>query len=261
MAKRPPSSAFDSVAAAFADYGTTVRGYVRYHLTQRNLESYLPATGAVVLDVGGGSGGDTAWLAGQKHKVTFIEPSGEQRGFAERRFNFFLNDEERNSITMAGETIDDLAPGVQFDVVLVHAVAQYQENPSAFLKQVMQFVRPGGLISIIEKGYYGAELRNIRDRNFADLARLQNTQRSINNLKQNVYATKPEELSQLLADASFEVLDWSGIRLITDDFDMPVERIPAQQLKLILQAEYEHGHHPAIRGQGQLLHFIARRAS
>jgi S-adenosylmethionine-dependent methyltransferase len=259
MAKRPPSAAFDSVAAAFADYGTTVRGYVRYHLTQRNLEPYLPPKGAAVLDVGGGSGGDTAWLVGKGCKVTFIEPSGEQCGFAERRFNFFLDDEERKRITMAGESLNDLPSNAQFALVLVHAVAQYQDNPAALLKQAMQYVQPGGLISIIEKGYYGAELRNIRDRNFADLARLQNTQRSINNLRQNVYASKPEELEKLLTDTGFTVVDWSGIRLITDDFDMSVDRVPANQLKLILQAEYEHGHHPAIRGQGQLLHFIARK--
>jgi hypothetical protein len=114
-------------------------------------------------------------------------------------------------------------------------------------------------VSVIEKGYYGTELRDIRDGNFADLSRLHTTSRSINNLQQDVRATKPEELEYLLKKAHFDVLEWSGIRLITDDYDMPAERLNAKQLKVILDTEYAHGHHPAMRGQGQLLHFIARR--
>jgi len=261
MAKKSVPLAFDELAAAFADYGTSVRGYVRYQLAQRNLKPYLGKQPLQVLDVGGGSGGDTAWLAQLGHHVTFIEPSVEQRRFAERRFNFLLNDSERRRIHLAGRTLDDLPATAKnsFDLVLLHAVAVYQESPNAFIRRALHYVRPGGLVSLIEKGYYGTEARDIRDRNFADLRRLHDTGRSINGLRQSVRAAKPEELETLLAHAKFEIVEWSGIRLITDDFTDSVEKMDPKQLKLIMDAEYRHGHHPAVRGQGQLLHFIAKK--
>lgn len=259
MAKQP-ISAFDDVAAAFADYGTTVRGYVRYQLTRRNLKPYLKGTKKLdVLDVGGGSGGDAAWLAGLGHKVTYLEPSMEQRRFAERRFNFLLNEKTRPRIIMAGDTLDDLPAKQKFDLVMVHTVASFQDDPGAFLRQAVKHVKPGGLLSIIEKGYYGTELRAIRDADYTDLRRLRRTGKSVNDLKQTVHAFKPETIETWLKRYKFEILEWSGIRVLTDEFTMPAERLPAAELKLILDTEYKQGHHPAIRGQGQLLHFIARR--
>jgi S-adenosylmethionine-dependent methyltransferase len=127
MAKKLPPVAFDDLAAAFADYGTTVRGYVRYQLVQRNLKPYVSQGKLRVLDVGGGSGGDAAWLAGRGHHVTFIEPSLEQRRFAERRFNFMLSDDERERITMVGEVLEDLPADTEpFDLFMIHKVALYQ---------------------------------------------------------------------------------------------------------------------------------------
>lgn len=259
MAKAPKAN-FDNVAAAFADYGTTVRGYVRYKLTCLNLKPFLGNKKLQILGVGGGSGADAAWLARLGHEVTFIEPSIEQRRFAERRFNFLLQDSQRARIHMAGNTLDDsnLQPA-SFDLLLLHTVALFQPDPNAFINQALQYLKPGGLVSIIEKGYYGVEFRDICDHNFTDLTRLQTTGHSINNLQQSGQAFKPEELETLLEASNFTVLEWSGIRLITDDFDMPVEQIPATNLRRIIDAEYRHGHHPAIRGQGQMLHFIARK--
>lgn len=262
MAKNFTSpSMFDDLAAAFADYGTSVRGYVRYQLAQRNLRPYVTGPPLNILDVGGGSGGDTAWLVGLGHKVTYVEPSFEQRRFAERRFNFLLDEKERARIQLVGRRLRDLPTTARgsFDMVLIHAVAMYQPEPEVFIRRALGFVRPGGLVSLLEKGFYGTELRDIRDQNFTDLRRLHRTGRSVNNLKQSVRAIKPEEVEVLLTEAGFEVLDWSGIRLLTDDFTMPVKAMNPAHLKIVLDAEYAHGHHPAIRGQAQLLHFIARQ--
>lgn len=258
-----PKAAFDEFAAAFADYGTTVRGYVRYHLTQRNLEPFVPRKPPLkILDVGGGGGADTAWLAERGHYVDFVEPSPEQRRYAERRFNFFLSDDVRERVKILDDELEAVhLKTEQYDMVLLHTVAVFQSDPQRFIRRVLKMVRPGGIVSILEKGYYGTELRDIRDRNFDDLLLLQRTKRSINSLKQNAYAFKPEELEKLLTKHNFEVVDWSGVRVLTDDFTQPAEKVPAKQLKIILDAEYRQGHHPAIRGQGQLLHFIARRRS
>jgi protein-L-isoaspartate O-methyltransferase len=250
--------AFDGASVLFADYGTTLRGYVRYQLTQRNLEPYLKKA-LHVLDVGGGSGPDAAWLASLGHQVTIVEPSAEQRAHAQRRFNFFLSDEERARITMIPGTIDDIPADQRFDLVTVHGVAMFQARPTTLLKAAITRVKPGGIISIVEKGYAGAIARSIRENDHDNLRMLLASHRCINHLKQDVYATKPDELSKLLEQNGCEVLEWFGIRLITDEQDIQVNTINKQELAEILSAEYEQGRDPSIRGQGQLLHFIARR--
>lgn len=255
-------SVFDEIASAFADYGTTIRGYVRYHLSQRNLKPYVKAPPPLsVLDVGGGSGADAAWLANMGHRVTFMEPSIEQRRYAERRFNFLLQDKARSRVRIVEGSLQDMPASAKasFDLVLIHGVAMYQEEPNEFTRRALQFVKPGGLASVIDKGYYGTEMRAIHDGDYTNLRRLRSTGRSLNDLKQRVRSVKPEELEKLLAKSGFDVLEWSGIRVLTDDLTTNINKLDARKLKIILDAEYRQGHHPSIRGQGQLLHFIVRR--
>lgn len=256
-----PKAAFDEFAAAFADYGTSVRGYVRYRITQRNLEPFIPRKPPLkILDVGGGGGADTAWLAERGHYVDYVEPSNEQRRYAERRFNFFLSDTVRERVRILDDELEAVhLSAAQYDVVLMHTVAVFQPEPQRFMKRVLKMVRPGGIVSILEKNYYGTELRAIHDRNFEDLSLLHRTGRSINNFRQNAYAFKPEEIERIITGSHFTVLEWSGVRVLTDDFTQPAEKVPAKQLKLLLDAEYRQGHNPSIRGHGQLSHFIARR--
>lgn len=252
--------AFDGVTVLFADYGTSLRGYVRYQLTQRNLEPYLKKSALKILDVGGGSGPDAAWLASLGHRITLVEPSEEQRAYAQRRFNFFLTDEERARITIVAGTVADLpVDQVLFDLVIVHGVAMFQSKPSALLRAAIAFVKPGGLISIVEKCYAGAIARAIREQDYNNLHMLQASHRHINHIKQDAYASQPEELSKLIEQADCEVLEWSGVRVITDELDTEVSTIDKQELAQIVNAEYEQGHDPSIRGQAQLLHFIARK--
>lgn len=254
----PSSAAFDGIAESFADYGTTVRGYVRYKISRQNLQPYIDVPALSVLDIGGGSGADAVWLAEIGHTVLMVEPSIDQRRLAERRCNFFLDDASRARLSIV-EDLSESSKAEQFDLVLVHAVAMYQPDATSFLLRALNSVKPGGIISIVEKNYYGTELRDIRQQDFINLQGLHTTGRSINHLNRSVYPFKPEELEALLTDHKFDVLEWSGIRLVSDELAMSIEKLPEKLLKDILEIEHTHGHHPAIRGHGQMLHFIARR--
>lgn len=135
----------------------------------------------------------------------------------------------------------------------------YQSDPAAFIAKAGRHVKPGGLISLVEKGYYGAEARAIRRRDFTNLRKLRTTRRSINLIGQEVWAFVPEELEHMLIDAQSEVLAWHGIRLVTDDMTTEVTMLSPRVLSKILEVEAAHGSNPHIRGQGQMLHFIARK--
>lgn len=252
--------AFDGVAGSFSKYDTTLRGHVRYQVTRRSLEPFLTAEPMRVLDIGGGSGPDAAWLASLGHQVTVVESSKEQLVFAERRFNFFLSPEERALITIVeGDLADLKGKPNSFDLVLCHGVAMYQPHPTTFVSEAAAWAKPGGVFSLLEKGYYGAEARAIRDQDFDQLDTLHSGQRSINNLGIDVRVFTPEALENMLEDANYDILQWSGVRLITDQLHISVVDMNPELVKTIIDAEFDHGNNPAIRAQGQMLHFIARK--
>ena len=255
----PYLTSFDQVATVFADYGASLRGIVRYKLTQKNLKPYIEGKKLKVLDIGGGSGPDAGWLAMEGHQVTLLEPSKKQREFAERRFKFFLPDEARQSIDIKACTLEELTKKQKYDLVLVHGVAMYQDKPDKFITEAASYVKKGGIISLVEKGYHGALSRAIRRNDLSEYHRIQETRRSTNYLGHEVYSFLPEDMEKVLNDNGFKVLEWSGVRMITDDIKMKVADMNKDDITDILEAEFEFSHHPGMRAYGQLLHFIARK--
>lgn len=83
-------SSFDGVAEKFGEYEASVRGQVRYELTQGQLQPYLNNI-ETALDVCGGSGPDTAWLAKNGIPTVLIDPSREQLELARDRFETLTN--------------------------------------------------------------------------------------------------------------------------------------------------------------------------
>jgi S-adenosylmethionine-dependent methyltransferase len=257
---KAPEQSFDGAAEMFNEHAKTLRGYVRYQVVETNLQPYLAKPPMRVLDVGGGSGIDAAWLAVQGHDVTLLEASEVQCTAAEVRFNFFLTESERQRIAIIPGTFSNLPKvSIEFDLVLMHGVAMYQDDPATFIKNAIGYVAQGGIFSLVEKGYYGAHARAIRRGEQQQLVEGTYSRVRQNNLGLFTNIFKPEELETLLTDAGVTLLDWSGVRVITDEMFENVADIDPHDLATIIEAEYEQGHHPGIRAQGQMLHFIGRK--
>lgn len=256
-----PESTFDGAAAIFAEHAKTLRGYIRYQVEQRTLHSLLGPAPLKILDVGGGSGIDAAWLASLGYYVTIIEPSTEQQEYAQRRFNFFLNDEQRPRIRTVLGTVDntDKQELASYDVVLIHGVAMLQPNPQQFISSALRYAKSGALISLLEKGYYGTEARLIRQVKPKKLQELYLKRWMNSSIGIPVYSFKPEELEAMLLTAGALVEQWYGVRIATEDVDQRVADLDPKEVASIVDAEFEQGHDPAIRALGQMLHFIARK--
>jgi protein-L-isoaspartate O-methyltransferase len=235
---------------------------VRYKVIQNNLEPFISGVGKElkVLDIGGGSGPDTGWLASLGHKVTLVEPSQKQREFARRRFNYFLSEENRRRIEIIDCDLCDLKDTKKYDLVLVHGVAMYQPDPESFIIEATSHAKKGALISVVEKNYHGALARAIKRLDFDALQSLRQTRRTINSLSQEVYAFLPEELETILNDkANAKVLQWSGIRVACDGILEKVTALEPEDIEQILEIEMQQGVNPHIRGTGQMVHFIAKK--
>ncbi|MEU0489653.1 methyltransferase domain-containing protein [Nocardiopsis changdeensis] len=100
-----------------------------------------------IVDAGGGTGGAAVPLAELGHRVTVVEPSPDSLAALERRAA------ERGVRVrgVQGDTGDlaTLFPEGSTDLVLVHNVLEYVDDPVAALRDVVGITRPGGAVSLL----------------------------------------------------------------------------------------------------------------
>lgn len=136
---------FDGLADKFAAslYGAT-RGELRLALLDHLLPRTLPLAGQPALDIGGGLGQMSAWLAHRGHAVTLAEPS--------------IDMLERARETLAGsdvrllpaplQALPDEAPG-PWPLIVCHAVLEWLADPRAAIATLAQLLAPGGHLSLM----------------------------------------------------------------------------------------------------------------
>jgi SAM-dependent methyltransferase len=217
------------------------------------------------LDVQGGSGADAAWLASLGHHVTVYESSAAQRQYAEERFSELAGGAgERITLKEGLLPEGELAPTDRYDLVLCHGVAMYQKNPDNFLAQTASFVKKDGLLSVLEPGYFGVKKAALQNGQSSEqLMKFCRTQWLVNGLGLERYTFRPQQLEATLKKAGMQVLRWSGVR-VTPEVEADYRRIDRgevtqEELAVILTEEYRCSESYARRGEGKMLHFIARK--
>lgn len=112
------------------------------------LLDWLPnQAGALVLDVGAGSGRDAAWLASQGHDVVAVEPAAELRKQAQQ-----LHPHEQ--IRWLDDSMPDLSAvhrlGTAFDVILLSAVWMHipPDDRARCFRKLVTLLKPGGVLAI-----------------------------------------------------------------------------------------------------------------
>lgn len=254
-------TSFDGVSAAFYEYEQSVRGAVRYELTRENLSSHLEEP-QHILDVGGGSGPDAAWAANNGHSVVLIEPSAEQLAIAKQHRFPQLDSDAQARITLRQGTLNTLSDDLyeSFDMVFSHGVAMYLDEPEIYWRDCLQFVKPGGLLSILEKGFTGTAMRLARENRPVELAGLLQTKRTPrNNMDRSVRAFTVENLHKSLQWLGCEAVQTSGIRIVTDHMYQPRTELTDAQWATWLDEERRLAHDPNTMHAGQMLHVIARK--
>lgn len=152
---------------------------VPFERVHGDLLGFLPAGGAMCLDIGAGSGRDAAYLAERGCSVTAVEPSAELRNRAAHTHS-----------SLPIRWIDDTLPplhevlkeGSKYDFILISAVWMHipPDRREEAIKVVRQLVRPNGLVVI-----------SIRSTRVED--------------GRVFFGIKPDELPELAARYGFEV--------------------------------------------------------
>ena len=132
----------------------------------------LPKRRAVVLDVGAGSGRDTAWLTSLGHEVIATDPSAAMRAQA-RRWHPELG------VQYLPDRLPELTKtfrtGISFDFILVNAVWMHvapADRKRAFRKLVT-LLKPGGVIAFTlrEPIVFGRDMHPVSGAEIEELAR------------------------------------------------------------------------------------------
>ncbi|MGC3873230.1 methyltransferase domain-containing protein [Halomonas sp. GXIMD04776] len=136
---------FDGLADKFAAslYGAP-RGELRLALLDHLLPLTLPLEGQPALDIGGGLGQMSAWLARRGHAVTLAEPSQEMLGRAREA----LPDFSIEFLPISLQALPDNAPG-PWPLIVCHAVLEWLADPREAIGIINELLAPGGYLSLM----------------------------------------------------------------------------------------------------------------
>lgn len=125
-----------------------------------------------VVDVGGGSGTWAVPLAAQGCAVTVVDTSANALAV--------LSSRARGAGVAAGvaavqgdvDTLSDAVPDADADLVLGHGLLEYVDDPAAACRALTAAVVPGGALSVLVAGRFGAVLSRVAAGRIAEASRL-----------------------------------------------------------------------------------------
>lgn len=242
---------FDALAVRFAEkiYGGA-KGAIRLAVLQTDLAEVLPARPLRVLDIGGGLGHMSLWLAQQGHHVTFTEPAAPMLDGARARFA-----EAGLSATFVQAAWQELPALLSepFDVVVCHAVLEWLAEPLTILPVLRQLCAEGGWLSLafynkdalVYRNLLKGHFRKLRREQFAGEGQSLTPQRPLD----------PRELEAVITPL-FSIQARSGVRVFHDY--MPADFQQRAELADLLEMELAHRRHPAFAGLGRYLHWLCQ---
>ena len=109
------------------------------------IEKYL-GRNQKILCIGDGLGIDSFYYAQRQHEVTYYEVSGFSERFASKMFSL-----AKAKIKMVSDTKE--IPSQYYDVIMCLDVLEHINDVPAYLKKIVSFLRPGGIL-IVHAPFY-----------------------------------------------------------------------------------------------------------
>ncbi len=152
----------------------------------------------------------------------------------------------------------------RYDVVLSHGVLMYLDNPQEHIDLLGDKVKATGIVSLMTKGRHGAVNQLFNEQRPNEAQDLMKSGRFINHLGRGVQAVTPEAVedflrhTQELGRMALGIVDWFGVRIVTDGDYRRTVTVEADELKTIRQEEITRSRDESTKGMGQMLQFILR---
>lgn len=143
---------FDGLSEKFAQniYATS-KGKIRTAVVWRDLEQGLKQAGnrpLRILDAGGGFGFFAQKLAALGHDVTLCDLSSDMLELASQQIT---EKGLTDRIQLVHCPIQDLPQHISgtFDLIMCHAVVEWLAQPKETLQELLRFLKPGGMFSLL----------------------------------------------------------------------------------------------------------------
>ncbi len=105
--------------------------------------------GKKVLEIGCGIGTDTINFARHGAQITAVDLSEKSLAVAKRRAEVFGFEDQIQFFHANAEKLSDTVPVESYDLVYSFGVIHHTPNPDAVLRQIQQYVAPGGTVKIM----------------------------------------------------------------------------------------------------------------
>ena len=175
---------------------------------------------ALVVDVGGGTGGFAVRVAELGHPVVVVDPSPDALAILARRA------EESGVTGVTGRqgdlaSLPDLVPAGEADVVLCHGVLEIVEDPAAALAVLAQVLRPGGTLSLLVNQRHAAVVARAMAGHFGQARALLDASPTQPAMRPGDEVTGPrrftgDEVTAVLDDAGFDLRAMHAVRVFVD---------------------------------------------
>jgi S-adenosylmethionine-dependent methyltransferase len=155
------SNPFDNHVSAWLEYVESPGGKLRHTLVWHHLHTHLAtlqlSRPLTILDVGGGTGELALDLAREGHHVTLLDVSSAMLAQARERCRELATRIE--FVCADASEIGSRFGAASFDVVACHSLLEFVSESAAFIAQLTQVLRAGGLLSIVFGNRYHAPMR------------------------------------------------------------------------------------------------------
>ncbi|MDH4572519.1 methyltransferase domain-containing protein [Salinicola acroporae] len=245
---------FDGLADKFANsLYATARGQIRLAVLDDVLSRALPPEGGPALDVGGGLGQMSGWLAERGHHVTLAEPSADMLAGARARFGGL----PIQTLQAPIQALPELAPG-PWPLIVCHAVLEWLAQPREAFSLLNALLAPGGRLSLMVFNRDALRFSNVVKGNLDKALedRLSGTGR-----RQRLTPISPlthADIERWCREEGLVIESVAGIRIFHDYLR---ERSPSEaQLETIIELEKRYCRVEPHWRLGRYLHYLIRRA-
>lgn len=247
---------FNEMGAHFArKIYDSPKGAIRLAVLTRDLEQQLavlaePDASLEILDVGGGLGHMSEWLALRGHRVTLAEPSADMLAAARERLATVASS---YPVEYLQASLQDCAANQRrFDLVVCHAVLEWLAEPAAALGQLRGLLKPGGALSLAFYNRDALIYKNLIKGQFRKLERNQLAGEGGRSLTPQS-PLDPREVLAWAERAGLICHQRSGIRVFHDYMPEPFRS--QAELTEVIDRELHYSTHPAFLHLGRYQHW------
>jgi S-adenosylmethionine-dependent methyltransferase len=253
---------FDGLAGRFSQrIYSNLKGKIRLNIAQADILRHIPLSkDSKILDMGGGLGQMSIWLAQQGYQVTLAEPSADMLSIAKQQI---ADLKLEHMIDVKQCDIQTLAQldSTQYDIILLHAVLEWLATPKDTLQILVNQLKPEGYLSLL---FYNKNSAIMRSLLVADFKRIENNQIAAMGEKgfTPISPLPPENVIEWIKQWQLQIIHWSGIRTFFDymrpEARKLIENKPEKQSELIEMERY-YGQKEPWRSLARYQHLIIKK--